>query len=85
MSSPLLKIASAVPLALLGVHWLRWNSAVDGCLDRGGVFDYERSECRTDIAMLPASSYLAEHAVLVGVLIFASATMLLIAFRGQDG
>ena len=84
MSSSLLKIASVLPLAALGAHWISWQSRVDRCLDHGGAFDYRSGECRTDIAVLPTSGYLAENAALVAVSIFVSGTMLLVAFRRRE-
>jgi hypothetical protein len=44
-------VAGAVAM---GLPALRELFAADSCLDSGGVYDYQRHGCRTDVQTLPA-------------------------------
>ena len=50
-----LTIAIAVILVAVSFPAVREFSAVDNCLDGGGVFDYVAAACRHDVEKLPAT------------------------------
>jgi len=50
-----LTVAVAVILVAVSLPAVREFSAVDNCLDGGGVYDYSASACRHDVEQLPAT------------------------------
>ena len=48
-------IAAAAVLVAVSFPAVREFSAVDGCLDSGGVYDYVAGACRHDVERLPAT------------------------------
>jgi hypothetical protein len=38
-------IASAVLVIIVFLVWIRWQMAIDSCLDLGGRWDYSKNEC----------------------------------------
>jgi hypothetical protein len=60
------------PILAIGLHWSHEFLAVDRCLDSGGVYDYNKGECRHDIEHLPNIGYHKQHK---GLLFAAAAVM----------
>jgi hypothetical protein len=48
-------IAVAAVLVAVSFPAVREFSAIDGCLDSGGVYDYVANACRHDVERLPAT------------------------------
>jgi hypothetical protein len=58
----------------LAAHYVVNFTAVDSCLDSGGVFDYAHASCRFDVTTLPYSSYPNQYrSLIIGTLLLTVA------------